>query len=120
MRLCEEQGTGIDKVIKAVGLHQLPPANFCAEGDAVRVTFFAPRRFAEMTREERLRACVQHAALKHESGQKMTNASLRERLGIDRRNASQASTIIRQASDGGFIKPADPDHPRAGYVPAWV
>ncbi len=120
MRLCEEQGTGIDKVISAVELHQLPPPDFRMEGEAVRVVFFAPRRFAEMTPEERLRACVQHAALKHESGQKMTNASLRERLGIDSHNASQASTIIRQALDNRLIRPADPEHPRAGYVPSWV
>ncbi|TFL20275.1 ATP-binding protein [Jannaschia formosa] len=118
MRLCEEQGTGIDKVITAVELHQLPPPDFRTVGDAVRVSFFAPRGFAQMSPDERLRACAQHAALKHESGQKMTNASLRERLGID--HASQASVIIRHAQDEGLIRPADPDHPRAGYVPAWA
>jgi predicted HTH transcriptional regulator len=117
MRLCEEQGTGIDKVIAAVELHQLPPPDFRMEGEAVRVVFFAPRGFAQMSPEERLRACLQHAALKHESGQRMTNTSLRERLGID--HASQASVIIRQAQDAGMIRPADPEHPRAGYVPTW-
>ena len=120
MRLCEEQGTGIDKVLTAVELHQLPPPDFRMEGEAVRVVFFAPRRFAEMTPEERVRACYQHAALKYESGQRMTNASLRDRLGIDPRNASQASVIIRQALDAGLIRPADPEHPRAGYVPFWA
>ncbi|KGJ23451.1 ATP-binding protein [Paracoccus sanguinis] len=120
MRLCEEQGTGIDKVLTAVELHQLPPPDFRTEGEAVRVVFFAPRRFAEMTPEERVRACYQHAALKYESGQRMTNASLRDRLGIDPRNASQASVIIRQALDAGLIRPADPEHPRAGYVPFWA
>lgn len=120
MRLCEEQGTGIDKVIAAVELHQLPPPDFRNEREAVKVVFFAPRRFAEMTPEERLRACFQHAALKHESGQRMTNASLRERLGIDTRNASQASIIIRQALDANMIRAADPEHPRAGYVPFWA
>ena len=118
MRLCEEQGTGIDKVITAVELHQLPPPDFRTEGEAVRVVFFAPREFAQMSPEERLRACAQHAALKHESGQRMTNSSLRERLGIG--HPSQASVIIRQAQDVGLIRPADPEHPRAGYVPAWA
>lgn len=118
MRLCEEQGTGIDKVITAVELHQLPPPDFRTEGQAVRVAFFAPRGFAQMSPEERLRACLQHAALKHESGQRMTNASLRDRLGIG--HASQASVIIRQALDAGLIRPADRDHPRSGYVPTWA
>lgn len=118
MRLCEEQGTGIDKVITAVEQHQLPPPDFRAENDAVKVVFFAPRGFAQMSPEERLRACQQHAALKHESGQRMTNTSLRERLGID--HASQASVIIRQALEAGLIRPADVEHPRSGYVPAWA
>ena len=120
MRLCEEQGTGIDKVIFAVELHQLPPPDFRTEGDAVRAVLFAPRRFAEMTPEERIRACYQHAALKFVSGQRMKNATLCERFGIDPKNASQASVIIGQCQKAGLIRPADPTHPRAGYVPFWA
>jgi predicted HTH transcriptional regulator len=120
MRLCEEQGTGIDKVIVAIEMHQLPPPDFRAEGDAVRVVMFAPRRFAQMTPDERVRACYQHAALKYVSGERMKNATLCERFGIDSQNAAQASTVIRQALDKNQIKPADPNHPRAGYVPYWA
>lgn len=120
MRLCEEQGTGIDKVLAAVELHQLPPPDFRMEGDAVRVVLFAPRRFADMTQAERVRACYQHAALKYVSGQRMKNATLCERLGIDPKNAAQASTVIGQALEAGLIRPADPEHPRAGYVPFWA
>lgn len=120
MRLCEEQGTGIDKVLNAVELHQLPPPDFREDGNAVRAVLYAPRRFADMTPQERVRACYQHAALKCVSGQRMTNATLRERLGIDPQNAAQASTIIKQALKEKLIHPADPVHPRAGYVPFWV
>lgn len=120
MRLCEEQGTGIDKVLAAVELHQLPPPDFRDEGQAVRVTLFAPRGFAEMTPEERIRACYQHAALKYVSGQRMRNASLCERLGIDLRNKAQASVVIRKACNANLIRPADPEHPRMGYVPFWA
>lgn len=120
MRLCEEQGTGIDKVLVAVELHQLPPPDFRVEGEAVRAVLYAPRRFAEMTPQERVRACYQHAALKHVSGQRMTNASLRERMGIDPQNAAQASAIIKLALGQSLIRPADAAHPRAGYVPFWA
>jgi predicted HTH transcriptional regulator len=105
MRLCEEQGTGIDKVIVAVELHQLPPPDFRVEGDAVRAVLYAPRRFADMTPQERVRACYQHAALKYVSGQRMKNASLSERLGIDPQNAAQASVVIRQALKAGLNGP---------------
>jgi ATP-dependent DNA helicase RecG len=120
MRLCEEQGTGIDKVFAAVELHQLPPPDFRVEGDAVRAVLYAPRRFAEMTPQERIRACYQHAALKYLSGQRMTNSTLRERFGIDPQNAAQASGIIRQTSLAELVRPADPEHPRAGYIPYWA
>lgn len=120
MKLCEEQGTGIDKVIVAVELHHLPPPDFRTEGNAVRAVLFAPRRFADMTREERIRACYQHAALKYVSGQRMKNSTLCERFGIDSQNAAQASTVIKQTLATNLIRPADPAHPRAGYVPFWA
>jgi predicted HTH transcriptional regulator len=120
MRFCEEQGTGIDKVISIAELHQLPPPDFSTEENAVRVALLAPRRFADMTLEERIRACYQHAALKFVSGQRMTNSSLRERLGINPQNAAQASTIIRHTIKANLIRPADAEHPRTGYVPYWA
>ncbi len=120
MRLCEEQGTGIDKVIVSVELHQLPPPEFRNEANAVRVILFSPRSFAEMTPEERVRACYQHAALKFVNGEKMKNATLRERFGIEDHNASQVSQVIRQALDRDLIRPADANHPQAGYVPIWA
>lgn len=120
MRLCEEQGTGIDKVITAAEIFQLPPPDFRAEGNAVRVVLYAPRRFADMAVEERVRACYQHAALKYVSGDRMKNSTLCERFGIEKKNAAQVSVIIKKALDENLIKPADPDHPRAGYVPNWA
>lgn len=120
MRLCEEQGTGIDKVLASAEIHQLPPPDFREEDTSVRASLFAPRRFAEMTQDERVRACYQHAALKYVSGSQMTNASLRERLGIAEGNASQASVVIKLALKEGFIRPGDPERPRAGYVPYWA
>ncbi len=120
MRLCEEQGTGVDKVIVAAESHRLPPPDFRSEGDSVLTVLFAPRRFADMTQKERVRACCQHAALKSVSGQRMKNSTLCERFGISPQNAAQASAVIRQALEAGLIRPADPKHPRAGYVPSWA
>lgn len=120
MRICEEQGTGIDKVLTAVELHQLPAPDFRADGNSVRVILYAPRRFAEMTQQERVRACYQHAALCYVSNRKMTNASLRERLGIEAKNAAQATNVIKKALHEGLICLADPEHPKTGYYPYWA
>ena len=120
MGLCEEQGTGIDKVVDAVEKARLPPPEFRAEAGATRVTLFGPRRFAGMTAEERLRACYQHAVLCYLGGGRLRNATLCDRLGVDRRNAAQISGVIRQALRKGQIRPADTTRPRSGYVPFWA
>ncbi len=118
--LCEEQGTGIDKVVAAIGTAQLPPPEFRAEAAATRVSLFAARPFARMTTQERLRACYQHAVLLYLSGDRMRNRELRERFGVKSSNAAQVSDVIRQALDQGLIRVADPARPRSGYVPFWA
>jgi hypothetical protein len=51
---------------------------------------------------------------------KMKNASLCVRLGIDPKNTSQASGVMNKTLAAGLIRVADLDHPRAGYVPHWA
>jgi len=120
MGICEEQGTGVDKVVSAAESHRLPPPDFRAEKDATRTVLFAPRCFADMTARERIRACHQHAALQYVSGERMRNATLRARFGVARQNSAQISHVIRSALDRRLIRLADPDHPKSGYVPAWA
>lgn len=120
MRLCEEQGSGLDKVVEACEVFQLPPPLFRAEEQSFQAVLYGPRSFAEMTPEERMRACYFHAVLKFLSGDKMKNASLCARLGISSKNAAQASSVINKALEAKLIRVADPDHPRAGYVPHWA
>lgn len=120
MGICEEQGSGLDKVIATVEVYQLPPPLLKANDSSMQVVLYGPRRFAEMTPDERVRACYQHSILKLITDSPMTNASLRERFGIEDRNASQASGVLRKALEDGLIKHADPDHPRSGYVPHWA
>lgn len=120
MGICEEQGSGLDKVLEQVELFQLPPPLFRAEESSTQAVLYGPRSFADMTPEERVRACYFHAVLRFLSGEKMKNASLCTRLGIAPKNAAQASAVITKALDAGLIRIADPDHPRAGYVPHWA
>ena len=120
MRLCEEDGGGIDKALIAIGEDHLPaPWLRTVEGSMI-VILYGPRTFAEMTPTERVRACYQDSVLQWLKGNRMRNASLCDRFGIDKRNAAQVSSVIRQALAENKIKPADRDHPRAGYHPFWA
>lgn len=122
INICEERGSGIDKVISAVEEYQLPPPDFRTPEDNTRVILYGLREHSEMSPEERIRACYQHACLLYESGgQKMTNATLRERLGIKQENYSMASKVISLAKKKGLIKDADPGSGKnTAYVPFYA
>lgn len=120
MGMCEEQGSGLDKVVEQVEIFQLPAPLFRSEGNSTQVVLYGPRSFAEMTPEERVRACYFHAVLKFLSGDRMKNASLCARLGIASKNAAQATAVINKTLEAGLIRVADPEHPRAGYIPHWA
>ena len=120
MRICDERGAGVDRIVNSAEVFQLPPPDFQSVGENMRVTLYAPRGFNSMSAAERVRACYQHAVLRYLVSDPMTNATLRQRLGVASQNAAQISRIIREALAANRIKPADPASPRAGYVPYWV
>ncbi|MGY6649354.1 ATP-binding protein [Wenyingzhuangia sp. IMCC45574] len=120
MKMCEEQGTGLDKVIISTEINQLPAPKFQEMNNSMRVILFAPKSFGSMTVNERVRACYQHSIIKYLSGDKMKNNTLCERFGIEKKNAAQASLVIKKALEMKVIKVADPEHPRGGYEPIWA
>jgi ATP-dependent DNA helicase RecG len=120
MGMCEEQGSGLDKVFREVELFQLPAPLLKANVTSMQVVMYGPRTFAEMSGEERVRACYFHAVLQFMAGERMKNTTLCQRFGIDTRNAAQASAVLKKAMEAELIKVADEDHPRAGYHPWWA
>ena len=107
--ICEEGGSGIDKVVLEVELRQLPAPLFEAPGNFTRTVLFAHKDLAIMDKSERVQACYLHACLRYVTNQPMNNASIRERFGISRRNIAQASRILREAIDEGAIIIRDPE-----------
>lgn len=120
MKMCEEQGSGLDKVVQTCEVYQLPPPLFREEENSFQAVLYGPRSFADMSPDERVRACYFHAVLKFLSGDKMKNASLCARLGIAPKNAAQATAVIKRTLDAQLIRVADPEHPKGGYVPHWA
>lgn len=120
--LCEERGSGVDRAVKEIERAALPPPLFDTVGGSTSVTAYMPRRFADMTPEERVRACFQHAQICLESNEPMSNASLRRRFGVSDKQISQVSNVIRDAQDAGKIKPLNEDQANrnARYVPAYA
>ena len=120
--ICEEQSSGIDKVVGLVELWQLPPPEFMATEHHTKVILFAHKEFLEMDRKERIRACYQHCCLSLVNQQKMTNQSLRERFKLPVNKSETISRIIAETAEEGLIKFDDPESNSrryAKYVPYW-
>jgi len=121
-RICEERGSGIDKVVSYVEFFQLPAPAFDKPEGFTKATLFAHRPLNQMDKNDRVRACYFHACLKRVMGDYLTNASLRERLGVEEKNKAAISRYIREAVEEGMIKPFEKDAPRKlrKYLPYWA
>ncbi len=115
--VCEEGGTGIDRALINIALYQLPAPNFEKYENFTKVTLYAHKSLRDMTIDDKVRACFQHCVLKYVENSKMTNATLRERLGIGEKNYPAASAIIRVTIEKKLIK--ESEKPKE-YVPIWA
>ncbi len=121
-RVCEERGSGIDKVVAQVELYQLPALLFERPDGFTRAILFAHKPLAAMDKAERVRACYLHACLRFVVRQPMTNTSLRERFGIAEKNAAVASRLLAEALGAGVILVRDPEAGNRSrtYLPYWA
>lgn len=122
MGICEERGSGIDKVVFQIELHQLPAPLFEIPEGFTRCVLFAHKDLKDMDKADRIRSCYLHACLKYVNRSYLTNASLRGRWGIEEKNKAIVSRYIREALEDGVIRPYDEDAARKmmKYVPYWA
>lgn len=121
--ICEERGSGVDKVVSETELYQLPAPLFEVVGGHTRAVLFAHKSFTQMDGADRTRACYLHACLQYVQRKRMTNSTLRERFGINEKNRAQVSRVINVAIDAGKIHPYNPESEsrrHASYVPYWA
>ncbi len=121
MGICEERGSGIDRAVFEVELYGLPAIEFSQLDDFFRATIFAPKDYRQMTLEERVMACYQHASLMRVTGKKMTRVSLIKRLNIP--YAVAASRLIKETMSEGLIKVGNQKNKAkklSFYLPYWA
>jgi ATP-dependent DNA helicase RecG len=121
--ICEEKGSGVDKVIQAIELHQLPAPDFRTGFKRFSAVLLAPRPFESMERNDRIRACYQHCCLRYVLHQKMTNQSLRERFKLPESKSVIVSQIISAAISAEAIKPdekAGLSRKLSRHLPFWA
>lgn len=122
LKMCEELGTGWDKIVIACELQKLPAPKIYSYDESTRVTLFSEAAFSSIALEDKLWACYLHSCIKQIDGEYLTNASLRERFGLKDTSAGSVSRLIKEAVKQGLIKPLDPTTaPRyMKYLPFWA
>ncbi len=121
--ICEEKGSGIDKVIKAAEHYQLPAPDFRAGALRTTAVLFAHQDYNVMNKSDRIRACYQHCCLMYVSNKRMSNQSLRERFGVSEAKMTTVSLVIGAAKDAGLLKVDDSETAStryARYLPYWA
>ena len=122
INICEERGSGIDKVVDQTEVYQLPAPIFRAANGYTISILFAHKELKEMNKQDRIRATYLHACLRYIQNDFMTNTTLRERFGIEVKNRSMVSKIINETLKAGKIKIYDESVGTKAreYVPWWA
>ncbi|MDZ7952430.1 ATP-binding protein [Nostoc sp. DedQUE09] len=121
--ICEEKGSGIDKVVSAAEMFQLPAPDFRVGDTRTTAVLFAHQDFADMSKSDRIRACYQHCCLLYVSNQRMSNQTLRERFRLSESQAANVSYIIGFTKEAGLIKADESESTStryARYLPFWA
>ncbi len=125
MHICEEKGSGIDKVVNAAEVYQLPAPEFRTSHQRTIVLLSGPRSYKRMDRDDRVRACYQHCVLKWVMHERMTNQTLRERFRLPASGSSSAtvSQVIAATIEAGLIRSdgsVKGSKKYARYLPHWA
>jgi ATP-dependent DNA helicase RecG len=121
--ICEEKGSGIDKVVNSAEVYQLPAPDFRVDERRTNVVLFAHKRFQDMDRSDRIRACYQHCCLRYVMNERMSNQTLRERFKLTEDRSETVSRIIRDTTEADLVKLDNPEvasRRYARYVPFWA
>ena len=123
MGICEEKGSGIDKVVGIAEVYQLPAPSFTFDDVRTLVTIFGPTTVENMDRADRVRACYQHCCLKYVMNERMTNQSLRERFRLPESKSAIVSQAIAATVEDRLVKldeKVGTSRRFARYLPFWA
>lgn len=121
--ICERRGSGIDRAVEAIESMLLPAAKITKGENHTRVFLFTQKDLSEMTKQEKIDACYQHACLVYEDSRSINNQSVRERFGLDKNQSSVASRIIADTLEAKKIKISDENiisKKYATYIPYYA
>ena len=108
--ICEERGSGYDKIIEATGKNELlAPRIENQNNQFTKAVLFAKIPFEMTTKEDRVRTCYMQACLAYVNYEAVSNGDIRKLFGLSDKEMAKASRLIQNTIDAGLIKPVDPE-----------
>lgn len=122
LKMCEEAGSGWDKIVISSELMRLPAPRIVVFEDNTRVTLFSHVPFTNISQEGKLWSCYLHACIKYIQEEQLTNSSLRERFGLPESSSGVVSRLIKEAIEKRLLKAFDPNTAKRymKYIPIWA
>lgn len=119
LRICEERGSGIDRVLQAIEINKMPALVIRSENSSVKATVYLYKTWDQLTKEDRINLCYQHCCyLYYLENKIMTNQSLRERFGVPNINHAVISRVISDTKNMKLIKSVSENAKK--YIPFWA
>ena len=121
--ICEERGSGYDKVIYATSKNSMLAPKIENQSDKfTKVTLYSKLPFDLISKEDKVRTCYMQSCFLYVNGEAITNNAVREVFGINDKDKYKASRIIKDTLEARLIKPVDENTaPRyMKYIPFWA
>ena len=122
IHICEERGSGFDRMEEGMSALKIPAPKVETGDDFARTKLYWYANLNEWTKEDKIRTCYLATCYYYVNEISVANAILRERLGVDEKNMSIVSRIIKDTLEAGLIKLADKNASlkMRRYVPYWA
>ena len=121
--ICEERGSGYDKVIYATSSSSMLAPKIENQSDKfTKVTLYSKVPFDLINKEDRIRTCYMQTCFLYVNGEAINNNAVRELFDIGEKDKYKASRIIKDTLEAKLIKAVDENTaPRyMKYIPFWA
>ncbi len=121
--ICEERGSGYDKVIYATSSSIMLAPKIENQSDKfTKVIIYSRVPFDLTSKENRIRTCYMQACLFYVNGQAISNTDIRDLFGLEKKDKYKSSRIIKDTLEANLIKLVDENTaPRyMKYIPFWA
>ena len=121
--ICEERGSGYDKVIYATSSSSMLAPKIENQSDKfTKVTLYSQVPFDLINKEDRIRTCYMQTCFLYVNGEAINNNAVRELFDICEKDKYKASRIIKDTLEAKLIKAVDENTaPRyMKYIPFWA